>query len=185
MILIMAVQPDDWKALLSLAAQPSLEMRQLLLRRVTELFLKDSHVLDWSELEEIGDIFSILAQELPLSAREELAFSIAHSPKAPRRIVLMLAKDDIQVARHILQLSPVLTDTDIIEFADMGSQDTLRILAQRKGISPDIRAVIMQRGDDRTLDLLESTLRDSQKRTRIQDLRAGLVMSATGDKKTA
>ena len=97
----------------------------------------------------------------------------------------MLAKDDIQVARHILQLSPVLTETDIIEFAEMGSQDTLRILAQRKGISPDIRAVIMQRGDDRTLDLLESTLRDSQKRTRIQDLRAGLVMSATGDKKSA
>ncbi len=181
----MAVQPDDWKALLSLAAQPSLEKRQLLLRRVTELFLKDSNVLDWSELEEIGDILSILTPEMPISTREELAFSLARAYKAPRRIILMLAKDEIQVARHILQLSPVLTEADIIEFAENGTQDILQILAQRQGISPDIRAVIMQRGDDQTLDQLEMTLRESQKQTRIQDLRAGLTMSAVGDKKSA
>jgi len=139
--------------LIALANEPSSERRRELLREVTDLFFTVEGVGE-PEKGLFGDILTHLAGEMELAVREELAERMASSADAPPKLILGLARDSIAIAQPILQNSPVLSIEDQIAIALAYSQPHLQALSQRPNVSEAVTDVIVERGDDETLEVL-------------------------------
>jgi len=64
--------------------------------------------------------------------------------EAPRTILVILAKDDIRVARHILEKSKSLTDSDLIQIIKKVSTEHRLMIAQRREISDAVSDALVQ-----------------------------------------
>ena len=95
-----------------------------------------------------GDVVGMLASEIEVTARAQLAKRIAPFAKAPGNIVNQLAFDNsIAVAGPVLRLSERLTDQALVDNAKTKSQDHLLAISQRKSLHPDVTDVLVSRGD--------------------------------------
>ncbi|MEM7621043.1 MAG: DUF2336 domain-containing protein [Pseudomonadota bacterium] len=149
----------DLEALVDLARETSSEKRRHLLRKVTDLFLADP--TDYSEQQShyFGEIMYELAYDLENQVREELAKRLAPENDAPHIVVRALASDDIAVAQPILTQSSVLTQQDLIEISKEKDQQHLIAITKREDIGEALSDVIVERGDD---DTVESLLRNAK-----------------------
>jgi len=62
-----------------------------------------------------GDVLVELLRDADVELRESVAKRLVRLNEAPRTILVILAKDDIQVARHVLEESKSLSDSDLIQ----------------------------------------------------------------------
>ncbi|HEX6142739.1 MAG TPA: hypothetical protein VFZ01_08480, partial [Geminicoccaceae bacterium] len=62
-----------------------------------------------------GAILGLLVKDVEKTVRATLAHAIAASPAVPPAIARKLAGDEIEVARPVLEQSPVLSDEQLIE----------------------------------------------------------------------
>src|SRR5262245_48706449 len=60
-------------------------------------------------------VLELLVRDLEKNVRQALAEAVAASANLPHSVATRLARDDFEVARSILQCSPVLTDEDLSE----------------------------------------------------------------------
>jgi uncharacterized protein (DUF2336 family) len=81
------------------------------------------------------------------SVRRALAEALGTSPHAPRGVVLALGEDQPDVACHILTLSPVLTDHDLVDLAGRGSRMVRGLIAARPGLGAGASAAIAEIGE--------------------------------------
>jgi uncharacterized protein (DUF2336 family) len=89
----------------------------------------------------------MLASEIEMTARAQLANRIASYAKAPTNIVNKLAFDNaIAVAGPVLQHSERLSNEALLENAKSKSQDHLLAISQRKSLHPDVTDVLVSRG---------------------------------------
>ena len=141
--------------LIELAKEPSSERRRELLREVTDLFLAQSpERLDPTQMALFDDIMCRVASEMEEAVRAELSTRLAPSPNAPRTVMLGLAKDNIAVAKPVLEQSSALNEADLIEVARTLGQEHLRAISQRPEVPAAVSDAIVEHGDDATLGLL-------------------------------
>lgn len=82
-------------------------------------------------------------EDASVKVRAALAYGLLRSDKAPRVIMLALAKDAPVIARAVLQFSPVLLDADLINLIDEARPESLAVLPDREKLSePVLRAVL-------------------------------------------
>src|SRR4051812_24292663 len=62
----------------------------------------------------INDIFMGIVMEAEADIRRRLAERLAGAEWAPKALINVLALDDIEIARPIIALSPVLEDGDLV-----------------------------------------------------------------------
>ena len=127
-----------------------------LLDRVTDLFFATSDSQSDADSAVFGDVMERIAYEVEVEVRAQLAKRLAPAERAPENLIRGLAKDDIAVARPILEQSPKLTDHDLVEFARSLGQDHLHAIASRDTLSSQVTDVIVERGDDRVLTQVAS-----------------------------
>ena len=139
--------------LIALAREPSSENRRALLRELTEHFFGASSRTG-TEDELYGAVLSELSANMETAVRAELSARFALSPDAPRGLIRRLANDEAAVADAILRASTVLTDDDLLGVVRAHGQDHLRAVSSRPGVSEAISDVIVERGDDETLETL-------------------------------
>jgi uncharacterized protein (DUF2336 family) len=60
-------------------------------------------------------VLELLVRDLDKTVRQALAEAVAASPNLPHAIARRLARDELEVARPILERSPVLSDDDLAE----------------------------------------------------------------------
>jgi uncharacterized protein (DUF2336 family) len=137
--------------LATLALTDSPDHRRALLHAVTDLFLVDA---DPSET--VKDHYATIADRtldrLGADDRADYAERVAASPTLPRAVATRLATDeDAGVARLVLKLSPVLTDSDLASIAVTHSQAHLVAIAERATLSETVTEVLVERGDARVL----------------------------------
>jgi uncharacterized protein (DUF2336 family) len=92
--------------------------------------------------------------DVDVTGRAELAESIADRDNAPRRMVLALARDEITVARPVLERSPVLRDEDLVELSASSTDEHLQAISRRKTLSEMVTDVLLERGSQVVLQLL-------------------------------
>lgn len=165
--------------LVNLASDSSSEQRRLLLSEITEVFLKDtgSHTEVISQY--FGDIMGKVAFELEQNVREELAESLSNVPSAPRDLIMRLARDEISVAKPIIERSSILNDDDLVEIAKTKSQDHLMAMTRRVDISETVADALVNHGSDQ---VLEGVVRNSGARIS-QTTMAHVVERAQGNEK--
>ena len=91
-----------------------------------------------------GDVLVELLRDADVELRESVAKRLVMLNEAPRTILLMLAKDDIRVARHVLEESKSLTDSDLIHIARQVSGEHRKVIAHRRAISDAVVDVLVE-----------------------------------------
>ena len=139
--------------LIALAAEESSEKRRLLLRELTDHFFGvPDHNANETDL--YGSVLAKLSDEMELAVRAELAARFAEAPNAPHSLIRRFADDELEVAEQVLRASSVLTDEDLIHVVRRRGQGHLRAVSERATVSEAVSDIIMERGDDDTLDAL-------------------------------
>lgn len=139
--------------LIALAHETDSARRRDLLRGVTDLFFSGERHGP-NEMALFDDVLGQLAGEMEVAVRAELADRMAHGSGAPAGLMSRLARDEIDVARPVLQHSWSLSDADLLQVARTHGQDHLRAISQRHSVPAVVSEAIVERGDDQTLGVL-------------------------------
>jgi uncharacterized protein (DUF2336 family) len=130
----------------SAVSRGTTESRLAALWHATDLLIAGRYSED--EIWTFGEVIGLLAAEIELAARAELARRLAPSANAPVKVINRLASDDaIDVAGPVLRQSERLDDRTLIENARSKSQDHLLAISQRRSLSEEVTDVLVTRGD--------------------------------------
>ncbi len=124
-----------------------------LLRATTDLFAQElAHDRD-----EIRRYEELATHFLPRVSPEDRAFvaeQLAVRLDAPQSVIRMLAKDRVDVARHVIGQSPVLGPLDLLTIIAATGPAHHRLVAQRANLAPEVEHALRLVGDQATLDIL-------------------------------
>lgn len=146
-------EPRRLQDLIDLAREPSSEKRRELLREVTEQFF-GAGPANAVQSELYGVIMEQLTREMEEAVRAEMSLRFSLIRNAPRQLVRSLAMDVEAVAVPVLKSSPVLEEIDLLDVVRTLGQGHLRAVSQRATVSEAVSDVIVERGDDQTLEVL-------------------------------
>ncbi|MFT3809290.1 MAG: DUF2336 domain-containing protein [Micropepsaceae bacterium] len=152
----MSASHGNLTRLIDLAREPSSEKRRELLREMTELFMAGPDTYSEAENGQFGQILGMVAREMEMEVRQNLATRLANVANAPRSLIVQLASDEISVASPVLTRSIVLQDHDLIAVAKLKSQEHLHAIAGRAQVSPAVSDELVARGDEKVLVRLAS-----------------------------
>lgn len=135
------------QSLSRMPVEMSSESRRQLLNAVTDLFLLDQDPSEAAQ-SHYGEIAVQSLSYLGSDQRKQYADNVASVPTLPREVAVSLASDaDSDVARLVLKLSPVLTDTDLAAIAVSQTQAHLAAIAERARLSESLTDILVERGD--------------------------------------
>lgn len=132
-------------------------VRRQLAKRLSDVICIPASQLTPQERHMAGDVLVELLRDADLELREGVAKRLVMLNEAPRTILLMLAKDDISVARHVLEESRSLTDSDLIHIARQVSNAHRKVIAQRRHIADAVVDVLVEFLEE---DVVETLLKN-------------------------
>jgi uncharacterized protein (DUF2336 family) len=88
-----------------------------------------------------------LLDDPSVMVRRALAAALCTASGAPRILILALAADEPEVAAAVLQLSPVLTDADLVDCVTGGEVVAQTAMARRANLPPGAIAALANIGD--------------------------------------
>lgn len=141
-----APRPSD---LLALARNPSVEARQRLLLGVVALC--DACPPRGEVSPVLGEIFLTLARQAEREIRKVLSEKLAHADWAPAALVNVLALDEIEIARPVLEGSPVLQDEDLLRVLVEASLEHQIAVARRPQISGRVADAVIDKAEPAVL----------------------------------
>ncbi len=126
----------------------SAERRARTLERITSLFLNGADQYNEEHVGLFDGVFLLLIEEIETKARAELSHRLAPVSNAPIEAVRRLANDDdIAVAGPVLEQSPRLPESDLVDIAKTKSQAHLLAISGRTGIAEPVTDELVRRGD--------------------------------------
>ena len=120
------------------------EIRRALAKRLSDVICIPSSQLAPQERHMAGDVLVELLRDADIDLRESVAKRLVMLNEAPRTILVILAKDDIRVARHVLEKSKSLTDSDLIQIIKKVSTEHREMIAQRRVVSDAVSDALVQ-----------------------------------------
>ena len=142
--------------LVDLASEPSSDRRRELLREITNVFLDKPGSYNETENWYFGDILGKVAYEPETEMRRELAERFGDHESVPRELINRLTRNEIEVARPVIGRSPLLSQGDLVDIAQIQSQDHLLAIARRNDIGEQVSTVLVDRGNDNVVKGLEN-----------------------------
>ncbi len=139
--------------LIDLAKEPSSAKRRELLREVTDLYFGQPATTP-QELALFDSVLTQLSSEMEAAVRAALSSRFADASVAPKRLIFTLANDELSVAEPLLTRSPLLSEDDLLHVVKTQGQGHLRAVSKRVDVSEAVSDVIVDRGDDDTLNVL-------------------------------
>ena len=132
-----------------LLAEPSPAMRAELAGKLGQEFGNPD--LTQTEAALAQDIVRIMAKDVEASVRQALAENLRNAPLLPHDVAVKLANDIESVALPILQSSPILTDSDLIEIVRGGAAAKQEVIASRVGLSENVADVLVTSGSEKAV----------------------------------
>jgi len=147
--------------LLMLAQEKSSDARSRLVENITDLFLSDDGRLSEHERALMSDILGKLIGQVETDIRKELSNTLAATGLELPEIAKMLASDDVEIARPLLERSELLKDPDLIEIIRMRTDEHRMAIAMREEVSEPVSNALVEYGSE---DVVEALLNnhDSQ-----------------------
>ncbi|PTW60106.1 uncharacterized protein (DUF2336 family) [Breoghania corrubedonensis] len=132
--------------LVELARDRSAKGRTALVKAISEVFFRETHIPGDIEKRLFGDVVAKILDQVADEIRADIADQIARSEHVDRDLVLALANDDAVVATPILQMSPLLRDDDLAEIARVRGESHRIAIAGRPAIGEAVTDVLAQVG---------------------------------------
>ena len=133
--------------LMTLAHDRTEQGRGALVTELVTLFDHAEVSLSAREQTLINEIVDGLISSAQVTVRQQLAEKLAPSMTAPRKLLMTLAGDRIEVARPILTQSVVLTDSDLVTLVVTQGIDHARAVALRAEIGEALVDALVVTGD--------------------------------------
>lgn len=92
----------------------------------------------------VGAVLGLLARDVARCVREVLSETVASSPHLPRELALVLANDEISIARPVLEGSPVLQDQDLIKIVRTHATQYALAVAARSTLSASVTEALVE-----------------------------------------
>lgn len=134
----------DMRSLLELASDSSAEARKTLVGVISDLFTQKGESLSERERALMTEILRKLISEFELAVRCELATRLAANVNVPQELILLLANDEIEVARPILLQSAVLSDDELIEIIYQRTMEHQLNIAMRRHVSQRVSKALAE-----------------------------------------
>lgn len=110
-------------------------VRRALAKRLADVICIPASQITPQERHMAGDVLVELLRDADKPLRSSVAKRLVMLNEAPRTILVILAKDDIEVAKYVLEESRSLTDSDLIQIARKVTTEHRKMIAQRRKIS--------------------------------------------------
>lgn len=143
--------------LYDLARQKSEDARRRLVENISDLFLSPEGRLNEHQRMLMTDILFKLVAELEAAVRKELADVLVTQDEVPAELLKLLANDQIEIARPILEQSGLLRDQDLIEIIKARTDDHRLCIAIRARLSEEVSDALIQEGN---ADVVEALLKN-------------------------
>lgn len=102
----------------------------------------------------LQEIFLNLVREAETDLRQKLAQRLSHAAWAPHGLVVVLAMDEIEIARPIIAASPVLTEDDLLRLLIEATLEHKIEVARRPRISELVIEAIIEESEPMVLAAL-------------------------------
>jgi len=132
-------------------------VRRQLAKRLSDVICIPASHLTPQERHMAGDVLVELLRDADVELRESVAKRLVMLNEAPRTILVILAKDDIQVARHVLEESNSLSDSDLIQITRKVSGAHRKVIAKRRKVSDSVADAIVEFLEE---DVVETLLKN-------------------------
>ena len=152
----MSAFTSKFALLLNLAKETSSDKRRELLRHITDMLLADPGGQTSANYSAFDEIAGAVVSDLTFEVRAELARTLAMSSMPLWGTARKLAMDDIEIARPVIERSPALTETDLLDVVATKSQDHMIALTKRTDIGEKVSGALVTRGEDRVVAALLS-----------------------------
>lgn len=139
---------QDIQDLAQLAQKRDPEGRTELYARIVKLFEYDGRNLTDSERSLMCDILRYLVREVEMSVRASVAERLATNPDAPVDLILMLANDQIEVARSVLIFSTALSDANLVDIIQSKALQHQLCIASRRNLSSTVSSALVATGEN-------------------------------------
>ena len=139
------------------SAPPEYDVRRQLAKRLSDVICIPASHLTPQERHMAGDVLVELLRDADVKLRESVAKRLVMLNEAPRTILVILAKDDIQVARYVLEESKSLSDSDLIQIARKVSGEHRKVIAKRRKVSDSVVDAIVEFLEE---DVVETLLKN-------------------------
>ncbi len=134
-----------------LASERSADSRRIVLTQIADLFLDYKPASGTKLHTDFDHLMQSLCEAVSEQLRAQIAHKLAFAADGPRGLLLMLAKDAIEVAAPILQNSNALTDEDLIDIVESKGAEHASAVAGRQTLSPTVSNAIAKTGHDSAL----------------------------------
>ncbi len=96
-------------------------------------------------------VLLLLVRDVEKEVRQRLAEAVADCEELPADVASRLARDDIEIARPILERSPVLSDEELVEIVRTNSIQYALAVAGRERISEMVSEALVDSGDEQVV----------------------------------
>ncbi len=139
-------QDNNLQKLLSMALDRSVKGREALARTIGQLFSEEEVALSELERALMTDILGKLISDVEKLVRQALSEELAVTKTVPHELILMLANDDIEVARPILMNSDILKDQDLVDIIKSRTHQHQLSIALRNELSSEVSDALVNTG---------------------------------------
>lgn len=143
----MQLQREHLSEIENIASDPAQARNRELLQHVTDLYLRTVDRQSAHDTNAFGDVLDKLAYQLDDGPRANLSERLSILERAPVKLIQKLATDKIDVAKHVLELSPCLDDAFLVDIIRSKSQDHMFAVAGRALLAPLVTDEIVIHGE--------------------------------------
>lgn len=131
--------------------------RAALLKRLADVVCLPASRINAFERAMCADLLVEMLREAVVEEREKVARRLANLSDMPGSLVRLLLRDEVSVARALLENSPNLSDADLIDCLYQASQEHRRLIALRRGVGEVVADALV---DMREIPVVEALLRN-------------------------
>jgi uncharacterized protein (DUF2336 family) len=131
--------------------------RAALLKRLADVVCLPASRINAFERAMCADLLVEMLREAVVEEREKVARRLANLSDMPGSLVRLLLRDEVAVARALLENSPNLSDADLIDCLYQATQEHRRLIAIRRGVGEVVADALVDMGE---IAVVEALLRN-------------------------
>ncbi|SFJ03492.1 DUF2336 domain-containing protein [Caulobacter sp. UNC279MFTsu5.1] len=128
--------------------------RAALLKRLADVVCLPASRINAFERAMTADLLVEMLRDAVVGEREKVARRLANLTEMPGVLVRLLLRDELPVARALLEHSPNLSDADLINCLYHSTQDHRRLIAQRRGVSEVVADALVDMDETAVIETL-------------------------------
>jgi uncharacterized protein (DUF2336 family) len=128
--------------------------RAALLKRLADVVCLPASRINAFERAMTADLLVEMLRDAVVGEREKVARRLANLTEMPGVLVRLLLRDELPVARALLEHSPNLSDADLISCLYNSTQDHRRLIAQRRGVSEVVADALVDMDETAVVETL-------------------------------